>query len=609
MGLASKVRIEMGGSEIKDFIDFRVRQSIYGHHAFTVKCRKETFEDFDTFPMENSKKFIGETIKIEMEGYTPGYKSSKPAFFFRGIITDVKATRSGLSENDHIVFSGFSPDILLQDNPGCNSFTNMTVKQIVDKVLASYPKDILHYDVKPNNNDKRLYTVQYNESRYDFIRRLATRFGEWFYFDGTELVFGSPGGKSTDLCVGEDMHDFSFSIRVKPLNYKNVSYNPSAGEEVAAASTSSTGSGQLNEYGSIAHKKSMKLYNQSSVRLNDHLAVEDEGYTKESRSVADLEGNGIAAGMAVASGRSHNPGLAVGNKVVVKAIKEKDKGKVDYGEYLITHIEHACDYLRNYSNSFEMIPSKAKLPDYTNPLAYPKCEPQFAIVTDNHDPDKMGRLKVRFFWQNGTESPWIRQVSSHAGSENGLYFIPEVGDEVLVDFESGDAEKPFILGSLFNGKGKPSDSWKSSGNDFKAIRTRSGNTIELIDKKGSEEIIVYQENDKKAAHHISMKAGSVPELNIFSKGKLILEAKSIEIKSSQGAIEITSSDKVAIKSGTDTNVDAMNVNVKASMNVKNEAGMNLENKAGMNLENKAGMEAKLSGGVMVEITGAIVKIN
>lgn len=610
MGLTAKVRIEIDGEEIKDFVEFKILQSIYSHHEFEVKCRKETFEEHDTFLMEKSKRFIGKEIKIEIENYTAGFKSSKPAFFFKGLITDIRATKSGLSVNDHILLSGFSPDILLQDNPGCNSFQDLNLKQIVDKVLAPYPKDMIRYQVKPNNSEKHPYTVQYNESRYDFLRRLAVRFGEWFFYDGAELMFGPPSGKSVDLCLGEDMYDFAFSIRLNPLNIKYVTYNPSTAGAVESITNKSTGVNHLNEYGNFAHQKSMKLYNQNSVLLYNHLTTEETGYANESENVTDLKGGGIALGMSAAAGKSHNPELKIGGKAAIRAVKDKDKGKVDYGEYIVTSVSHFCDNLRNYSNEFICIPSKSKLPDYTDPLLFPHCEPQYAMVTNNNDPDKMGRVRVRFFWQGaGAESPWIRIANTHAGSDIGFHFIPEIDDEVMVGFESGDAEKPYVLGSLFNGKHKPAGNWGSSGNDIKAIRTRSGNTIELIDKKGNEEIIIYQENDKSAAHHISLASGSDPTLSIFSKGKLKIEASSIEIKSNSGSIEIRSSDEVLVKSQSDATLEGKNVEVKANMDLDLKGETNVTVKAGMSLEATGGMVVKIEGGAKTSVKGGIVMIN
>jgi type VI secretion system secreted protein VgrG len=345
---------------------------------------------------------------------------------------------------------------------------------------------------------------------------------------------------------------------------------------VESSTKESAGVNQLNEYGNFAHQKSMKLYNQKSVRLYNHLATEETGYSTEVANVTDLKGGSAALGMSAATGKSHNAELKLGGKAVVKAVKEKEKGKVDYGEYLITSITHFCDNLRNYSNEFACIPSKAKLPDYTDPLEFPHCDSQYAVVTNNNDPDKLGRVKVKFFWH-------------------------PTGMEVMVGFESGDAEKPYVLGSLFNGKRKPSGTWGSSENDFKAIRTRSGNTIELIDKKGKEEIIIYQENDKLAAHHISLAAGSDPTLNIFSKGKLIIEASSIEIKTSSGSIEIKSKDKVLVQSVSDAKLEGKNVDLKAKLNLSSEAGVSHKSTGGTNI--------KVEGGAMAEITGGIVKIN
>jgi type VI secretion system secreted protein VgrG len=602
MGLTAKVRIEIDGEEIRDFVTFRISQSIYEHHEFEVKCRKESFEEPDTFLLEKSKRFIGQPIIIEIDGYTDSFKSSKPALFFKGLITDIKATKSGLAENDHIVLSGYSPDILLQDNPGCCSFSDSTIRQIADKILGQVPKDMLRSQVKPSNTDKHPFTVQYMESRYDFLRRLAVRYGEWFFYDGSELVLGPPNGKSFDLCLGDDLSDFAFSVRVNPLNVRSISYSPAKGGQVDSATNKSTGIGNLNEYGNYAHQRSMKLFSQCAIQPYNHLSTDESAYSTESQKVIDLLGSGLALSMSGASGRSNNPLLKVGGKAIIKAVREKSTGRIDYGEYIITKVVHQCDNLRNYSNEFSCIPGKSKLPDYTNPMAIPFCESQNAVVTSNQDPDGLGRIKVRFYWQpDGSESPWIRIVQPHAGPGSGFHFVPEVDDEVLIGFESGDAEKPYVQGSLYNGMRKPDGNWSSGSNDFKTIRTRTGNTIEIIDTDGREEIIIYQENDKSAAHHISLLSGADPTLTIFSKGKLVLEGKSIEIKSSQGSVQISSGSAVSVKSTTDTTIDAQNVTLDADMNIQAEAGMAFEA--------KGNATAKLEGGGQTEIKGGIVMIN
>ncbi|MCK5281740.1 MAG: phage late control D family protein, partial [Cyclobacteriaceae bacterium] len=189
MALASKIRIEIDGEELKDFLNFTINQSIYTYHEFEVVCRMDTFEDTDGFVMEQSKKFIGLVITISIEAKLKG-NSQTSDHMFKGLITGIRAAKSDTGQADHVILSGHSPDILMSDNPGSHSFENKTLKQIADDVLKPYPKDVLKSKTDPVKDARLPYVVQYNESRYDFIRRLATRYGEWFFYDGTQLFFG-----------------------------------------------------------------------------------------------------------------------------------------------------------------------------------------------------------------------------------------------------------------------------------------------------------------------------------------------------------------------------------------------------------------------------------
>jgi uncharacterized protein involved in type VI secretion and phage assembly len=114
-------------------------------------------------------------------------------------------------------------------------------------------------------------------------------------------------------------------------------------------------------------------------------------------------------------------------------------------------------------------------------LVYPKAETQAAVVTDNNDPAGMGRIKVKFFWNH--ESDWTRLVTPHAGSGKGFYFIPEIGEEVFVSFEGGTPEKPFVIGTQYNGA--EISGYNTSGNDQKVIHTRSGTKMIFNDAQGS----------------------------------------------------------------------------------------------------------------------------
>lgn len=84
-----------------------------------------------------------------------------------------------------------------------------------------------------------------------------------------------------------------------------------------------------------------------------------------------------------------------------------------------------------------------------------------AVVTNNDDPDKLGRVKVKFPWlSDNNESFWARILTPLAGKGRGFYHLPEPDDEVLVAFEFGDINKPMIIGALWTGDNIPQDTNK-----------------------------------------------------------------------------------------------------------------------------------------------------
>lgn len=163
------------------------------------------------------------------------------------------------------------------------------------------------------------------------------------------------------------------------------------------------------------------------------------------------------------------------------------------------------------------------------------------MVTNNQDPDGMGRVKVKFPWLSDTEeSFWARVASPMAGKERGFYFLPEVEDEVLVTFEHGDVRFPFVLGALWNGQDKPPEKNDDGKNDARTIKSRSGHVIRLNDKDGGEkiEIIDSSGNNKivvDAANH-TIEITSEKDITLSApKGTIKLDAQKIEIKSSADA--------------------------------------------------------------------------
>ncbi len=126
-----------------------------------------------------------------------------------------------------------------------------------------------------------------------------------------------------------------------------------------------------------------------------------------------------------------------------------------------------------------------------------------ARVVDHNDPRKMGRVKIQYDWLESGETGWVRMTTPHAGGDRGFMFMPEVGDEVLVAFEHGDPERPYVVGCLWNGvdQAPHTEFWGGDieTNDVKRIVTKSGHRIQLSDKEGQEAIVIATPSKLKIA--------------------------------------------------------------------------------------------------------------
>src|SRR5436190_250128 len=120
------------------------------------------------------------------------------------------------------------------------------------------------------------------------------------------------------------------------------------------------------------------------------------------------------------------------------------------------------------------------------------------VVTNNKDDQGLGRIKVRYPWREDShDSYWARPAMPGAGKDRGLFWIPEVGDEVLLAFDKGKIEHPYYLGSLWNGKDKPPADNDDGEDNTRLIKTRSGHEFRLFDKSGKETIELKSKGDHR----------------------------------------------------------------------------------------------------------------
>ena len=178
-----------------------------------------------------------------------------------------------------------------------------------------------------------------------------------------------------------------------------------------------------------------------------------------------------------------------------------------------------------------------------------------ATVTNISDPDGGGRVKVTLPWAADTGDDryeaWARIATLMAGNDRGTWFIPDVGDEVLVSFEGGDVRRPYVLGGLWNGKDTPPESMDGGGQNFKkVIRSRNGVKVTLDDQDGQEKMIL----ETPGGQSVTLKDGPGAIEIVDSNGNSIkLETSGITITAS-AKVTVTAS-QVAVSAGMVT-VDA-----------------------------------------------------
>ena len=180
-----------------------------------------------------------------------------------------------------------------------------------------------------------------------------------------------------------------------------------------------------------------------------------------------------------------------------------------------------------------------------------------ALVTDINDPEGLGRVKIALPWSPDTAGAryetWARLATFMAGNNRGSWFIPDVDDEVLIVFEGGDPRRPYVIGSLWNGKDKPPESMDGAGKNFKKVlRSRNGVKLTMDDTDGREQFILETPGGQK----LTLKDGPGAVEVVDSNGN--------SIKMEASGITITASAKVTINA-SQVAVSAGMVTVDAAM--------------------------------------------
>lgn len=593
--------IEIDGNKIEHYTSIMLRQKFNAHHEFIIRISHDVLETSGSFSLENAQKKIGKSALIRFQKIE---LSLEVAYEFRGIICEVRMEQNGKSDAD-LVLIGYSPTIVLENGQHLTSFYKNDLKKIVQQVTK--PLDHVNCKVNINNqySNEVTYICQYRESSFHFLNRLSGEFGEFFYYDGKYLNFGKPSSiPSIDITYGEDISSMQMTLQAQPMSFSNYAYL-SKEDKVEKYDAPSNVNG-MGQYASYVLKESNNLFSEpvnSPLRQRVDNKAELENFVKKQKAA-------IAANLEVLTGTCYNPGVIIGSQINVKVsrLEEASFVKEDYGKFLVIGIEHHLNENGKYYNSFEAIPASTEVLPVGN-IIMPVAEPQIAIVKKNNDPDNMGRVMVQMLWQKGNEmTDWIRVMTPDAGGgkggakNRGFVVIPEVGDQVLICFHYNDADKPFVMGSLFHGH---SGGGGGGGNAIKSLTALSGGYIQIngnelwmmdpgsnyvhLDGGGNIQIV--------ASASIALKVGdsyiniTPSQISIHSATVVVEGTTNATVKKDAGTFFMVSGTEAMIKA-VSTKMDATNAEVKGSA----EAVL-------------TGGQAKVNGTIKAEVKGGTVDIN
>jgi Rhs element Vgr protein len=582
-------KVKLAGEDITaHFADFQLEQRVGRHHAFTLRIGSEDrASHFRGSLADACKKWIGKPLEVDG--------------FFKGVVTSVGLSRAPTGGSDFIV-RGHCPTILADDGPNTRSFGEKTLKKIFDEVMGPYESKLGEVKANPRYTSRIKYCVQHRESNYGFLNRLAARYGEWFFYDGQKLYFGKPsGGSKIQLNFERDLTRFDLELKTVPVNFKLMAYDyknhdyPEKETQYAKPA---------NEYAQIALDKSQNEVFPKKTTQPLCLSMSKDDVDQ----MTTLRQDARVSEMVFVSGASTNEDLRLGSivEVVDPRSNLEGNGSENYGKYVITYLFHSFQTNgEQYTNHFEGVPSEAAVPPVEAPSFSPGSEMQPAEVIDNDDPKGMGRVRVQFEWQrsaNGDDGKtcWIRVAAPMGGGDKGFYMIPEKGDQVLVAFEDGNPERPFVLmPGMYHGKAKPEH--YDSQNNVKVLKTRGGNQIIMNDEQGQESMAVSSPAD------VAVEATG-GRMEIAAKKTIIIQSSSGDITIEGPAKLTVHAADIVLKGDSSIKLEAPTIDIQADGDLAAKAAhVAIEAQAAADFTGDGMVNISSKG--ITSVAGSFIKLN
>jgi phage protein D len=589
----AQFRLQVNGSALSKELDQAIVQVMVDERLHLPAMFELQVQVDPHHPKWVDDPVIGEGKEVEIfVGYAQDEKS-----ICVGKITSIEVDLD--EQMPTLVVRGYDLSFALHRDVKSRSFVKQTDGDIATKIAGEGGGLTAKVDATSEVHD---YVLQHAQTNYDFLLDRARRIGYELRVVGKELHFRKPApeGSPVELEWGVKLKRFHprLSVAEQVDGVEVRSWNVKNKDVLVGSATNGKSAPKVGESraaGSVANG----VWGSAKHLVADAPAATLEEATVMAQAMLD----DLTSSFIQATGECiGDPKLRVGASITVKGV-----GTRFGGTYYLTAVRHTISKQSGHQVAFT---AGTQRPDTVSSLLMPRPPQALAphvvvgVVTNNRDEENLARVKVKFptlFEQD--ESFWARLAVPMAGKERGYLTMPEVNDEVLIAFEHGDPNRPFVLGSLWNGQDVPpkgtAELVDGSGVVNQRIwRSRSGHLFLFDDTDGKESIRIIDKTDK---NHITI-TSSDNKLEVHLEGD-------IEITSQTGQIKMTAQKDISLESQNGKiSLKAINAEVEAQQAAKMKSGTSFDVQAGTSFAAKATTSAELNGSVSAKLEGGIANV-
>jgi phage protein D len=536
--------VRLSDKEMESLNELRLDQNLMLPDAFSITLADPEFEFVDAAKFDIGKRVV-------LKFCAPDGRSLKQVFEGEITALEPEFTQGGIS----LTIRGYDMSHRLNRVRKTDTFQDMSADQIAKKIAQAHG---LTPRAEATGVTKQ-FTQQSNETDWEFLWRLASMFDFEVVVEGKTLFFreaGGPRAQTVDLRWAES-RPMLLSLRPRVTAVQQIKdvevrgWDPKQKKEIVAkAAVTDTDTKIGIDRSTVVNKFG-----------GGTLVVADAPVTtmSEARKLARSFASQLANAWCEADGSCEgDPRIVPGTKLKIAGV-----GRRFNGQYVVSKAMHAFRGGSGYVSKFvvagrssrsllDLVAGGSRRSGWSDSIV-------LGVVTNTKDPDKLGRVRIKFPALDGSaEGWWARIASVGAGKDRGQLMLPLVGDEVLVAFEGGDAHKPYVLGTLWNGRDTPGELVHEDGSyhlktdkqilmaakEDVTIKTDKNLTVEIkgdasetVDKGlkvkvgASEEVSVTQAFNLEAGTELVLKCGQAT-IKLTKMGQIEIKGAMVQMQGS-----------------------------------------------------------------------------